>query len=173
MATYFSWIASPIGELLVTGDGKALTRLYMQTQKYGCQPQSNWRRDDALFKLARAQLGAYFAGQLRKFDLPLAPAGTEFQRTVWQALLDIPYGRTESYGTVARRIGAPKAPRAIGLANGHNPISIIIPCHRVIGADGSLTGYGGGIERKRWLLAHEARAGENEQPRSNSQFQLF
>ncbi len=156
MTTYFSWIVSPIGELLITGDGGALTRLYMQTQKYGCQPQSAWRRDDGLFKPAREQLAAYFAGELREFHLPLSPTGTEFQQTVWRALLDIPYGQTESYGTVARRIGTPKAPRAVGLANGHNPISIIVPCHRVIGADGSLTGYGGGIERKRWLLAHEA-----------------
>lgn len=173
MTTYFSWIASPIGELLISGDGDSLTRLYMQTQKYGCQPHNTWRRDDALFKPARKQLDAYFAGELRDFDLPLAPTGTEFQRTVWQALLDIPYGQTESYGTLARRIGAPKAPRAVGLANGHNPISIVVPCHRVIGADGSLTGYGGGLERKRWLLAHEARTAEGEQPRRNSQFRLF
>ncbi len=155
MSTYFSWMESPIGKLLLTSDGESLTRLYMQTQKYGCQPQSDWRRDDAIFKVARAQLESYFAGELREFNLPLAPAGSEFQRTVWRALLDIPFGQTESYGGLAQRIGTPKAARAVGLANGHNPISIIIPCHRVIGANGSLTGYGGGIERKRWLLTHE------------------
>lgn len=157
MTTYFSWIKSPIGELLVTGNGEALTRLHMRTQKYGTRPQPDWQRDDRLFKAAREQLAAYFAGALQDFDLPLAPAGTDFQQTVWQALRDIPYGCTESYGTLARRIGAPKAPRAVGLANGHNPLGIIVPCHRVIGANGKLTGYAGGVERKRWLLAHEAR----------------
>ena len=155
VTTYFGWIASPLGELLITGDGQALTRLYMRTQKYSCEPQSAWRRDDAIFKPAREQLDAYFAGELQHFALPLAPAGSPFQQSVWRALREIPYGHTESYGALARRIGMPKAPRAVGLANGHNPISIIIPCHRVIGADGSLTGYGGGLERKRWLLAHE------------------
>ena len=102
---------------------------------------------------ARTQLGEYFARERRAFDLPLAPTGTAFQTRVWTALLDIPYGETASYGDVARRLGLlPSASRAVGLANGSNPISIVVPCHRVIGADGSLTGYGGGLDRKRYLL---------------------
>jgi methylated-DNA-[protein]-cysteine S-methyltransferase len=101
------------------------------------------------------QLNEYFNGGRREFDLPLYFEGTTFQRRVWQELTEIPYGETWSYGQLARRIGKPSASRAVGLANGRNPISILVPCHRVIGADGSLTGYGGGLERKRWLLAHE------------------
>lgn len=159
MTTYFSRMNSPVGELLLSGDGQALTLLAMHEQKHGSQPQDDWQRDDGAFGAAREQLAAYFAGELHTFDLPLAPSGTEFQRKVWQALLDIPFGRTESYGALARRIGAPKASRAVGLANGRNPIAVIIPCHRVIGANGSLTGYGGGIERKRWLLTHEGYIG--------------
>lgn len=156
MQTYFSKMNSPIGELLLVGNGAALTQLLMLNQKYyGSETQQDWRRDDALFRAAREQLEAYFAGELRIFDLPLAPAGTAFQQKVWRALRDIPFGQTESYGALAKRIDAPKASRAVGMANGHNPISIIVPCHRVIGANGNLTGYGGGIERKRWLLEHE------------------
>ena len=165
MKTYFSRMDSPIGELLLVSDGTSLTQLLMLNQKYyGSETQEDWQRDDAIFRVAREQLIAYFAGELRTFDLPLAPAGTAFQRKVWQALQDIPYGQTESYGALAKRINSPKASRAVGMANGHNPISIIVPCHRVIGANGSLTGYGGGIERKRWLLAHENRDDENQLP---------
>jgi len=156
MRTYFSKMNSPIGELLLVGDGTLITQLLMRNQKYyDSESQQDWQRDDGIFRVAREQLESYFAGELRTFDLPLAPTGTAFQRKVWQALRDIPFGQTESYGALARRINSPKASRAVGLANGHNPISIIIPCHRVIGANGSLTGYGGGIERKRWLLEHE------------------
>lgn len=173
MSTYFSWMSSPIGELLLTSDGHSLTRLHMQTQKYASRPQIDWLLDDAAFKAAREQLESFFAGELREFNLPLAPAGTEFQRTVWRALLDIQFGHTESYGELAQRIGAPKAARAVGLANGHNPISIVIPCHRVIGADGSLTGYGGGIERKRWLLAHEACVEGSKESWPTLQSRLF
>ena len=158
-ATIYATMDSPIGELLLLGDGAALTGIYMQIQKYGPQREAGWRNDPGPFRNARAQLAAYFAGELERFDLPLAPAGTAFQQSVWTALLDIPYGATETYGELARRIGQPTASRAVGLANGHNPISIVIPCHRVIGSNGALTGYGGGIERKRWLLAHEAGAG--------------
>jgi methylated-DNA-[protein]-cysteine S-methyltransferase len=106
---------------------------------------------------AAAQLKAYFAGQLTSFDLPVAPEGTGFQRTVWAGLRRIPYGETISYGELASRIGQPTASRAVGLANGRNPVAIIVPCHRVVGADGSLTGYGGGLDRKRFLLALEQR----------------
>ncbi len=174
MTTWFTRIHSPVGELLLTGDGSALTLLAMHEQKRGGQPQDDWRRDDAAFAAAREQMASYFAGELRRFDLPLAPAGTAFQRKVWQALLDIPFGQTESYGALARRIDAPKASRAVGLANGRNPIAIIVPCHRVIGANGNLTGYGGGIERKRWLLTHEGYTGglPGVSPR-DAQFGLF
>jgi methylated-DNA-[protein]-cysteine S-methyltransferase len=158
MSVYYSRIDSPIGELVLTGDGRALTGLFMENQRHGAGTTTDWQRDDALFADARQQLAAYFAGERQTFDLPLAPTGTAFQRRVWQALRDIPFGKTESYGALARRIDSPKASRAVGLANGRNPISIIVPCHRVIGADGSLTGYGGGIERKRWLLTHEGHA---------------
>ncbi|HEY2507372.1 MAG TPA: methylated-DNA--[protein]-cysteine S-methyltransferase [Streptosporangiaceae bacterium] len=146
---------SPIGPLtLVAADG-ALTGLYMDAQRY--------RPGDAMFGLpgdagdepftsAAAQLAAYFAGERAGFDVPLAPAGTPFQQQVWAALRSIPYGQTWSYGRIADHLGRPGASRAVGLANGKNPIAVIIPCHRVIGADGSLTGYGGGMARKRFLL---------------------
>lgn len=159
MTTYFSRMESPVGQLLLAGDGESLTLVVMHEQKRGCQPQADWRRDDAAFKDTRGQLAAYFADELRVFDLPLAPAGTRFQQAVWRVMRDIPFGRTESYGALARRVGAPKAARAVGMANARNPIPIIIPCHRVIGVDGTLTGYGGGLDRKRWLLGHEAVPG--------------
>ena len=145
-------VASPIGSLLLTSDGDALTGVHMEPHEIG----DDWRRDDALLRPAAEQLRAFFAGDLREFDLALAYTGTDFQRRVWTALRAIPYGETISYGEQARRIGRPTAPRAVGAANGCNPIAIIIPCHRVIGADGSLTGFGGGLDRKRWLLSHEA-----------------
>lgn len=173
MSTCFTTIGSPIGELLLTGDGEALTGVYMQSQKYARDVRSDWRRDDTLFRAAAEQLAAYFDGTLREFDLPLAARGTEFQHRVWRALVDVPFGGTESYGSLARRIGAPKSSRAVGLANGHNPISIIVPCHRIIGTNGSLTGYGGGIERKRWLLAHEAQCAASHDSYRNPQPSLF
>ena len=151
----YSTINSPIGELLLTVEGNSLTGLYMQSPKYAAERTDDWRRDDAALSEPRAQLRAYFAGELRRFELPLAFGGTPFQQRVWRTLCEIPYGETISYGELARRIGRPTASRAVGLANGQNPISIVVPCHRVIGANGSLTGYGGGLERKRWLLAHE------------------
>ena len=150
---------SPLGTLRLIGDGSVLTGILMEGEKHPPAGSADARFDEAPFQSAREQLAAYFAGELREFDLPIEAAGTPFQRRVWRALLDIPYGDTESYGGLARRIGNPNACRAVGLANGRNPIPIIVPCHRVIGSDGSLTGYGGGIERKRWLLAHEARIG--------------
>ncbi|MGQ0618512.1 MAG: methylated-DNA--[protein]-cysteine S-methyltransferase [Panacagrimonas sp.] len=145
---------SPIGELLLVGEGDALVGLYMIERK---NDPALGLCDDARLSVARQQLEAYFAGRRTSFELELRPMGTDFQRKVWAALREIPFGETISYGELARRIGQPSASRAVGLANGQNPISIIVPCHRVIGANGSLTGYGGGIERKRWLLAHEAR----------------
>ena len=157
--TYYSLRPSPFGELLMLGNGQALTALYMPPHRHapqlGTPASQDWRRDDGLFREAWLQLDAYFDGQLHDFDLPLAATGTAFQQRVWQALLEIPFGETRSYGQLAQHLGTPGASRAVGLANGRNPLSIIVPCHRVIGANGSLTGYGGGLERKRWLLAHE------------------
>jgi len=151
-------MASPIGTLLLMGTREHLTGLYME--RHDPAPSAAVQsgvRDDRPFSQVKRQLEEYFAGTRTSFDLPIQPEGTEFQRRVWNALLEIPYGTTISYLELARRIGDEKAARAVGLANGLNPISIIVPCHRVIGADGSLTGYGGGIERKRWLLQHEAK----------------
>ena len=155
--TYYTMIASPIGDLLVAGDGSSIGQLLMEVHRWGPSDTNGWHRDDTLFDEARRQLDAYFAGELLAFDLPLAPQGTPFQRRVWNALLEIPYGDVVSYSTIAARAGAPAAVRAVGAANGRNPISIVIPCHRVVGANGSLTGYGGGLERKRWLIEHESR----------------
>jgi methylated-DNA-[protein]-cysteine S-methyltransferase len=154
--TLYATVDSPIGELLLTGDGTALHGLWMQAGDRPRRPLPGWRRDDAAFAGARAQLAEYFAGARRTFDLALALDGTPFQLLVWEQLRAIPYGETISYGELARRLGKPDAARAVGLANGRNPISVIVPCHRVIGADGSLTGFGGGIERKRRLLALES-----------------
>jgi methylated-DNA-[protein]-cysteine S-methyltransferase len=152
----FTQIESPIGRLLLTSDGTALTGLYMEPYRKAGSTEG-WTQDATVAPLAAAvrQLNEYFAGRRREFDLPLRLHGTVFQTRVWHELAAIPYGQTWSYGQLARRINQPSASRAVGLANGRNPISILVPCHRVIGADGSLTGYGGGLERKRWLLAHE------------------
>jgi methylated-DNA-[protein]-cysteine S-methyltransferase len=152
----FTHLESPIGRLLLTSDGTALTGLHMEPSRKS-QSTDGWVEDGAAAPLAAAlrQLHEYFAGTRRSFELPLRLEGTVFQQRVWNALTEIPYGETWSYGQLARRIGNPNASRAVGLANGRNPISILVPCHRVIGADGSLTGYGGGLTRKQWLLAHE------------------
>ncbi len=152
----FSHLESPIGRLLLTSDATNLTGLYMESSRKALSTE-DWKENGAVEPLAaaRRQLEEYFAGTRRAFDLPLRLQGTDFQRRVWRELDEIPYGVTWSYGQLARRIGNPSASRAVGLANGRNPISILVPCHRVIGADGSLTGYGGGLERKQWLLAHE------------------
>ena len=148
-------VDSPVGPLTLAGRDGRLRHLRMVDQTY--EPDHDgWEVDDRAFDDAAAQLDAYFAGDLLHFDLELDLIGTEFQRRVWAALLTIPYGETRSYGEIARQIGSPPgASRAVGLANGHNPIGIIVPCHRVIGANGSLTGYGGGIARKRQLLDME------------------
>jgi len=155
--TIYTLLESPIGELLLTGDGEAVTGIWMPSHRSEWKRTQTLQRDDAALAAARTQLSEYFAGERTVFDLPLAPEGTGFQRKVWAALCEIPYGETISYGELARRIGQPTAARAVGLANGSNPLPIVVPCHRVIGADGSLTGFGGGIERKRWLLAHERK----------------
>lgn len=148
---------SPIGRILLTGDERALTGLYMMDGgRHQLALQEGWTHRPGGFADASAQLKEYFAGERQDFDLPLAPSGTEFQLAVWTELTRIPFGETASYGEVALALGKSLvASRAVGLANGKNPISIIVPCHRVIGADGSLTGYGGGLPRKEWLLRHE------------------
>jgi methylated-DNA-[protein]-cysteine S-methyltransferase len=149
-------VDSPVGMLTLAGRNGRLRHLRMDDQTY--EPShEGWEAADGSFADAAAQLEAYFAGDLVEFDLELDMVGTEFQRRVWAALLTIPYGETRSYGQIAQQVGSPSAFRAVGLANGHNPIGIIVPCHRVIGANGSLTGYGGGIERKRSLLDLERK----------------
>jgi len=156
-ASYFSELDSPVGSLLLLGDEKRLTGLYMQEQRHRPPLPEGCRRNDRAFVLVREQLKQYFAGRLRHFEIELGGEGSPFQRSVWRALCKIPFATTESYGALARRIGNANASRAVGLANGKNPIGIIVPCHRVVGANGSLTGYGGGLERKKWLLEHEQR----------------
>ncbi|MFC9242020.1 methylated-DNA--[protein]-cysteine S-methyltransferase [Streptomyces decoyicus] len=149
---------TPVGPLTLVAAGEALTGLYMTDQRHR-PPQETFGDpadpDEPPFALAIAQLRSYFRGELTTFDLPLALHGTPFQRRVWAALCTIPYGETLSYGQLAERLGVPTAARAVGLANGRNPVGIIVPCHRVVGANGSLTGYGGGLDRKRRLLAFE------------------
>lgn len=152
---HYRTVSSPIGDLTLAGVGTTLTHLLMADQSHSPQ-RTAWEPagPDAFVDVAE-QLDAYFAGSLRNFDIVLRLAGTEFQCRVWAALQTIPYGETRSYGQIADQVGSPAASRAVGLANGRNPISIIVPCHRVIGSSGSLTGYGGGIERKRTLLELE------------------
>jgi methylated-DNA-[protein]-cysteine S-methyltransferase len=160
--TYYAKVESPIGELLLVSDGKDLIRVSMDKQKYAAEIGDDWveKNDVPALKLAAEQLKSYFAGLLDHFELPIAFRGTDFQKKVWRELTKIPFGQTISYGELARRVGSPKASRAVGLANGKNPIAIIVPCHRVIGANGTLTGYGGGLPRKKKLLEMEhQRAG--------------
>jgi methylated-DNA-[protein]-cysteine S-methyltransferase len=153
----FTIVDSPIGRLYLRANGCALTGLYMEVPGREFPHDPSWVEDAEAAPLAAAarQLEEYFSGARHAFDLPLAFEGTPFQQRVWRVLTEIPYGETVSYGELARRVENPRASRAVGMANNRNPISILVPCHRVIGADGSLTGYGGGLERKRWLLAHE------------------
>ena len=153
-AMQFRTIESPVGPLTLAGNGRHLMHLWMldQTHEPG---YSGWQRDDKAFSDAVEQLDAYFEGERRQFDLDLDLVGTKFQRQVWEALPTILYGETRSYGQIAEQIDSPGASRAVGLANGRNPIGIIVPCHRVIGANGSLTGYGGGLERKQVPLELE------------------
>ena len=152
---YWHTIDSPVGRLLLGGDGERLTRIQFQSGPRPLQPQAHWIEAARPFAAAIAQLEAYFTGRRRAFDLPLAPAGTAFQLSVWRALRSIPYGETISYGELAHRVGNPRASRAVGLANGANPLPIVVPCHRVIGANGALTGFGGGLPTKQALLALE------------------
>jgi methylated-DNA-[protein]-cysteine S-methyltransferase len=154
-----SWtttVGSPVGDLLLVADGQGrLTHLLFDRARTVPSAVVAARRDRAPFARALTQLDEYFAGTRQGFDLDLAPHGTAFQLAAWSALRDIPYGETRSYSQQAAALGRPTAVRAVGAANGRNPLSIVVPCHRVVGATGSLTGYGGGLEIKRWLLAHE------------------
>jgi len=154
---FFTYLPSPIGSLLLVADNAALREITFMKNGMPASPHHDWIEDSSAFTEPLRQLRAYFAGELETFNLPLAPQGTPFQQKVWTELCEIPYGETISYGQLAQRIGNPNASRAVGLANGSNPIPIVIPCHRVIGADGKLTGYGGGLPIKEKLLALERR----------------
>ncbi len=150
-------LSTPIGELLLVGDGESLTQVQLPGRH---RPVAGAARNDSAFAEPIEQLERYFAGELREFNLTLAPEGGEFDLAVWDELDRIPYGQTTSYGAVAAAIGHPDSPRAVGAANGRNPIPIVVPCHRVIGADGKLVGYGGGLDTKRALLELEAGVGQ-------------
>lgn len=151
-------VETPIGSLLVAADEAGLRLIHFQSGRARRQPDPAWQRDAAPFRALRSQLAEYFARKRRHFDLVLAPEGTPFQLETWRALTAIPYGSTISYAELARRVGRPTASRAVGAANGANPLPIVVPCHRVIGADGSLTGFGGGLPVKRALLELEDAA---------------
>jgi methylated-DNA-[protein]-cysteine S-methyltransferase len=148
-------IGSPVGPITLLSSGGALSGLYLTEQRYPPSPELFGEPGAEPFAAAADQLARYFAGTLTRFDLPLALGGTPFQQQVWLALRAVPFGTTVTYGQLADQLGRPTAARAVGLANGHNPVSIIVPCHRVVGSDGSLTGYGGGLDRKRFLLDFE------------------
>jgi methylated-DNA-[protein]-cysteine S-methyltransferase len=154
---YYTQMESPVGPLLLAGDADSLRFVSFGSSERRVKPRADWTEDRAPFSEVMRQLRAYFEGKLEEFDVPLTLEGTEFQRRVWASLLTIPYGETISYAELAQRIGNPKAVRAAGLANGSNPIPIIIPCHRVIGSNGSLTGFGGGLDTKKKLLALESK----------------
>ncbi|MEE2783084.1 MAG: methylated-DNA--[protein]-cysteine S-methyltransferase [Pseudomonadota bacterium] len=153
--TLYSYCESPVGQLMLTGERDRISGLYFSTGSKARGADPEWERQDTPFRKARRQIEEYFAGDRREFDLVLAPHGTEFQLDVLNALLKIPYGETCTYAEVAESVGRPKAARAVGAANGRNPIALIIPCHRVIGSNGTLTGFGGGLRAKRYLLEHE------------------
>jgi methylated-DNA-[protein]-cysteine S-methyltransferase len=157
--TLYTEMPSPLGTLLLTAEDGALTGVHFPGQKHDRPRQPHWQRadDHPVLASARAQLAEYFEGRRAAFDLPLAPRGTPFQQAVWQALLAVPFGATSTYGAIAAAIRRPSAVRAVGAAIGANPIGIVVPCHRIIGRDGSLTGYAGGLDRKAKLLALEHR----------------
>ena len=154
---HYAKMTSPVGPLLLAGDDDGLHLLSFLAGKRATRPLPDWKQSRAPFREAIRQLQAYFRGELQDFDLPLVLEGTPFQLRVWNCLREIPFAQTISYGQLAQRLGEPKAARAVGLANGSNPIPIIVPCHRVIGSDGNLTGYGGGLAVKKKLLALESR----------------
>lgn len=153
----YDYLESPVGRLLLAADDGALRHIGFELGRHPVWIGDDWRRDAGAFGAVREQLVAYFAGTLREFDLALDPHGSAFDVRVWNELRRIPYGTTISYGELAERVGNAAAARAVGAANGRNPLPIVVPCHRVIGADGSLTGFGGGIATKKFLLEHEQR----------------
>lgn len=154
---HYTYHKTPIGKILIAGNDSEIRMMSFPQGSQIRQIEPDWTESKKPFKLAISQLDDYFSGARLQFELPLSPAGTIFQQQVWQALLAIPYGQTTSYGELAKKINRPKASRAVGAANGANPIPIVIPCHRVIGSTGNLTGFGGGIPTKQWLLAHEKK----------------
>ena len=168
MTMVYRYMTSPIGRLLLAGDERGLRLIGFPEGKGRVEAAPDWQQDQGLLDPVEAQLTEYFAGQRREFDLALAPSGTEFQRAVLDALLTIPFGETRSYADIAQQLDRPRAVRAVGAANGRNPIPIVIPCHRVIGADGSLTGFGGGLPTKQFLLELEGVL-----PAATRQGQLF
>ena len=156
IASSFVTIDTPVGPVRIAASGGRIREIHLDAKDEGDgAAAAGERADRALTRRAAEQLEAYFAGRLTTFDLPLGAEGTDFQRSVWHELSRIPYGTIASYGEIARRVGRPTGSRAVGAANGRNPIAIVVPCHRVIGANGTLTGYAGGLWRKEWLLAHE------------------
>lgn len=155
--TYYTTTSSPLGSLLLAWQTEALTCISFQDGDDPVTEQASWKRLDEDPFGAAAQLAAYFAGHRRTFDLPLRPRGTQFQQRVWEALATIPYGQVISYGALAVQVGQPQASRAVGAANGRNPLPIVVPCHRVVGADGRLTGFRGGLRLKKFLLDLEKR----------------
>jgi len=156
MTVHTTFVDSPVGPLFVAADEEGLHAIEFRENRHPVKRKADWREgDNAVLRRARRQLDEYFSGKRRAFDLPLSPAGTEFQRSVWTKLATIPYGETISYAQLASRVGKPSAMRAVGAANGRNPLPIVLPCHRVIGADGSLTGFGGGLPTKQFLLKLE------------------
>jgi len=164
---WFDSFKTPIGRLVVAADDRGLRHVLFENNRYDAADRDLWTRDAGALREAREQLLAYFAGERRVFDLPLQPVGTPFQLKVWKALTEIPFGATRSYGDLARRIGDPKAVRAVGAANGRNPIPIIVPCHRVIGSDGKMVGFGGGLPTKQFLLVHEGIGSAANAPAGN------
>jgi methylated-DNA-[protein]-cysteine S-methyltransferase len=153
----YSWIESPLGKVLLVAEGDGLRGAYFHDQKYVPEIDPAWKRDDdaPVLRAARRQIDEYFRGARDGFELTLAPVGTAFQRAIWNAIAEVPRGATRTYAALATRVGRPDCARAAGSATGRNPLSIIVPCHRIVGSDGSLTGYAGGLDRKRYLLAHE------------------
>ena len=154
---FYTWMESPVGKLLLAADDLGLRHVIFSGGRELAEPRPEWRENPSMLDETARQLRAYFTGELRDFDLQLAPQGPAFHQRVWRELSNIPYGETISYGELARRVGSPNASRAVGRANGANPIAIVIPCHRVIGSNGKLTGYGGGLPRKEFLLGLERR----------------
>lgn len=154
---HYTYFETPIGKLLLAGNEKTLSLIGFPEGKGKVAPRENWQESSTMFDLVKQQLQEYFSGSRQEFSLSLTPSGTEFQLAVLRALQEVPFGETRSYLDIARAVQRPKAVRAVGAANGRNPLPIVIPCHRVIGSNGSLTGFGGGLDTKTWLLNHESR----------------